>query len=270
MKTIALFSILLSTILYSSILEDKVVSFIDPKEYKINKNLITMLFKDEQKFIINDKIKYFKLFTTLKNNGLLNLNMNKPTKIFIEFELLSNSTKGYKILNDSLNALGYRYFLTYSLDTTDPTKISWIINFKTEYMIDPVILLNDLQQKHCKITNVEKIDKNFWKYSIDFTNSSIDAIKIEKDEKVRFNKPLSDYFIEVNNIKSLYIYSKKLNRWFPHIVFLDDTLKVLNVIKKDKIIKQLKVDVPKQTKYIKITDLYNLINIKRGLTIIVR
>jgi len=269
MKNIVFF-ILVTTTLYSSILQEKIISYIPTKEYQINKNLINMLFRDESKFIINGKIRYLKLFKTLKNNGLLDLNLKKPTKIYIEFNILNNSIKGYKILNDSLNSLGYRYFLTDSLNMQNLKQISWTISFKTEYMLDPVVLLNDLQQKYCKITDIKKVNKSFWIYSIDFSNSLIDAIKIDKNEKVKFNKPLSDYFININDTKSLEIKSKKLNRWFPYIVFFNKDLKIIKTIKKDKITKKIKTIVPDNTKYIKITDLYNLINIKRGLTIILR
>ena len=70
--------------------------------------------------------------------------------------------------------------------------------------------------------------------------------------------------------KSLQIISRNLNNWFPNIVFFDKDLRVLKMIKRDRIYKGLKTEIPDGTIYIKITDMYNLINIKRGLSIIVR
>ena len=95
-------------------------------------------------------------------------------------------------------------------------------------------------------------------------------IKIEKNERVKFHKPLQPYILSVDDVKSLEIRSHNLNNWFPSIVFFDKDLKILDVAKKDKIYRRYKIEVPKNTKYIKIADLYNLINIKRGLTITVR
>jgi hypothetical protein len=88
--------------------------------------------------------------------------------------------------------------------------------------------------------------------------------------KLPFLISLKDYFIMVENAKSIRVISRHLNNWFPYMTFFDKELNVLNVIEMTEIKKSLKVDVPLGTKYIKITDKYNLNNIKRGLSIIVR
>ena len=76
--------------------------------------------------------------------------------------------------------------------------------------------------------------------------------------------------LKISKAKSLQVISRNLNNWFPHIVFFDKDLMVLTVIKKDRVFKGLRVKIPENTRYVKVTDTYNLINIKRGLSIIVR
>lgn len=138
-------------------------------------------------------------------------------------------------------------------------------------MIDPLLLSKELQQKNCKITNVVNQASNHWCYYLDFSEAIIgEAIKIERHEKVKFQKPLQGYIIAVDDVKRLQVISRKLNRWYPLITFFDKDLQVLNVIKKERVYKGFNTKVPVNTKYIKITDLYNLINIKRGLSVIVR
>ena len=270
-KSFIVFCILNLTILNGDILEDKIKNIIGQKDYKIHKNFINLLFKNKSKFIVNDKIKYFNLFKELKGNGLLNLRLNKPQDIVIEFLARNKSMKAYKVLNDTMQLLGYRYFFTKSLDKNENNKLVWKIVLKAEYMLDPVMLLDELQQKNCKVLNIEKRSLNNWYYEIDFDTAILNnSIKIDKNEKVKFQKPLQEYFIMVDNINSLQVISRTLNRWFPYIVFVDKDLKILKVIKKDRYYKGYKIKAPKDTKYIKITDLYNLINIKRGLTVIVR
>jgi predicted RNA-binding protein associated with RNAse of E/G family len=61
-----------------------------------------------------------------------------------------------------------------------------------------------------------------------------------------------------------------LNHWHPYIVFYDKHLNILKIIKKDNIFKTFNTNIPKGTNYIKITDLYMLLNIKRGLSVIIR
>jgi hypothetical protein len=259
------------TVLSSNVLEDKVKNIIGQKEYKTHKRLIKLLFKDEKKFLSNNAIKYYDLFKELQQNGLLNLHLNRPKDITIEFKILNKSIKAYKILNDTLQALGYRYFFTKSMNLEDNKELTWKILFKAEYMLDPVVLLKELRINNCKVIEVVNKDSNHWYYEIDFSNSKLArAIKIEKNEKIKFNKPLRAFLLDVENGKKLQIKSRNLNNWFPHIVFFDNDLKVLKTIKKNRIYKGLNVKIPENTKYIKITDKFNLINIKRGLTIIVR
>ena len=270
-RSFIVFFILSLTILNADILEDKIKNIIGEKNFKIHQNFINLLFKNKSDFIVNDKIKYFNLFKELKNNGLLNLRLNKPQDIMIDFYALNKNMKAYKVLNDAMQSLGYRYFFTKSLDKNDTNQLVWKIALRAEYMLDPVMLLDELQQKNCKVLNIEKKSSNNWHYEIDFDTAILnDTIKIDKNEKIKFQKPLQEYFISVNEISSLQVISRKLNRWFPYIVFFDKDLKVLKVIKKDRFYKGFKTKAPKLTKYIKITDLYNLINIKRGLTVIVR
>ena len=268
---VTLFSILFTTFLSASILKEKVENIIGTNDYKVHNSLIDLLFKDESKFIVNEKIQYYKLFKVLKENGLLDLRLKNPSDIEIEFTSINNNFKSYKILNDTMQVLGFRYFFTKSMSVTEQENFVWNIMFKTEYMLDPVVLLKELRQSGCKVLQVVNHGSNKWSYEIDFRNAElVSALKIDKNEKVRFQKPLRAYMLKVSDVKSLQVISRNLNNWFPHIVFFDKELVVLSTIKKDRVYKGLKIKVPNNTRYIKITDMYNLINIKRGLSIIVR
>lgn len=268
---ISLCSIVFSTLLSASVLKEKVENIIGTNDYKVHKSLIDLLFQDESKYVVNGKIKYYKLFKILQENGLLNLRLTKPSDIKIEFTSTDNSFKSYKILNDTMQVLGYRYFFTNSMSITEDENLIWNIMFKAEYMLDPVVLLNELRDNGCKVLQVINHGSNKWSYKIDFKNSELsNAIKIDKNEKVKFQKPLRAYMLKVDDPKSIQIISRNLNNWFPHIVFFDKDLKVLQTITKNRVYKGLKVKTPNNTRYVKITDKYNLINIKRGLSIIVR
>ena len=268
---VTLFTILLTSFMSASVLKEKVENIIGTNDYKVHKSLIDLLFKNESLYIVNEQIKYYKLFKVLQENGLLNLRLQKPSDIEIEFTSINNNFKSYKILNDTMQVLGYRYFFTKSMSASEEEHLVWNITFKAEYMLDPVVLLKELRQNSCKILEVINYGSNKWSYKIDFKNAELtNAIKIDKNERVKFQKPLRAYMLKVDDAKSLQIISRNLNNWFPNIVFFDKDLKVLNTIKKNRVYKGLKIKVPNNTRYVKITDMYNLINIKRGLSIIVR
>jgi len=265
-----LFFIFIS-LLNGSLLEEKIENIIGLNKYKVHQKLINHLFKNKDKFILNDKINYLRVLKKLRENGLLNLKLDKPSSITLEFKGLNKNKKAFKILNDTMKSIGYRYFFTKLFEINKNQELIWIIEFKAEYMTDPVVLLKELWYKNCKIIEVRNDTNNHWYYEIDFKDSILkEAIKIQKNEKVKFQKPLQEYFIVVNDAKELQLISRKLNRWYPYLVFFDKDLNVLESIKKEKYYKSIKLRLPQSTRYIKITDVYNLINIKRGLTIIVR
>jgi len=266
-----LLTILTSTFLNGSIIHDKVENIIGSRDYQMHKSLIGLLFKNESSFVSHEKIKYNKVFKKLQENGLLNLRLDRPSQIEIEFIGLNKTFKAYKILNDTMQILGYRYFFTKSMSIDHQKNLVWNIVLKVEYILDPVMLIKELRANRCKVTEVKNLGSNKWSYTVDFENAELtNAVKIDKNEKFKFQKPLRPYMLKVTDAKSLQVISRNLNHWLPHIVFFDKDLKVLEVIKKNRIFKGLKVKIPKDTRYIKITDMYNLINIKRGLSIIVR
>jgi hypothetical protein len=119
--------------------------------------------------------------------------------------------------------------------------------------------------------NIEKKNDTYWKYELDVKNSKLkNTIKVDHNEKVVLQKPLQPYFIEINNATKLQIIGRTLNHWFPYIVFYDEHLNVLKTVKKKRVYRGYRTNIPHRTKYIKITDLYTLVNIKRGLSIIVK
>jgi len=271
MFKILVYSFILALTLNATLLEEKVQSIVGNQNFQIHKSLIELLLKDEKKFVHNDKIEYLKLFEVLQQNGLLNLRLNEPTDIKIEFKMIGKNIKAYKILNDTLQSLGFRYFFTSSMSLNTQDELLWNVVFKAEYMLDPVVFIKELRLNNCRVNDLVVKDANNWYYEIEFNDSRLSkAIKIEKNEKVRFQKPLRAFFLQVDDIKELQVISRNLNNWYPHIVFFDKDLQVLGVIKKDREYKGIKTKVPVGTRYVKVTDLYNLINIKRGLTIIVR
>ncbi len=260
-----------TALLNANVINEKVKNLIGENNYVVHKSLINMLFKYESDFKVNDKIQYFKLFKELQQNGLMNLKLDRPRDITIEFKTQDQNIKAYKILNDAMQALGYRYFFTRTMKLDENNQLVWKIVFKAEYMIDPDMLVSELNLNNCKVLNVVNKQNNHWYYEIDFKDAELNsAKKISKFEKVKFTKPLRALFLKVDEPKSLFVLSRNLNNWFPNIVLYDKDLKVLEVFKKDSIHKKFKTKIPNETKYIKIDDLYNLVNIKRGLTVIVR
>lgn len=270
-KKFLVFSFFTLVLVQGSILDDKIENFLGDSEYKKHHKLINILFENEEDFSDGETLKLSKILKVLKQNGLLNLKYDKPKELLVEFSISDSVVKSLKVLNDSLKSLGYYYYFTKKTISNADGSLHWVIKLQAEYAMDPLILSNELKLKEIFVKNITRIDSTHWKYEFDTKNAKMaKAIKIESNEKISFDKPLDNYLIEINNVDTLKIISRKLNRWYPYIVFYDEDLKVLKTIEKRRIYKGIKTSIPDNTTYIKIGDIYNLINIKRGLSIIVQ
>jgi hypothetical protein len=251
----------------------KVENLVGVTQFNTHNNLINVLFANENRFKkTNDNYDYELIFKTLQDNGLLKLNLFAPQDINVVFIVNTNPIKALKILNDTLHAMGYSYYFTKSTTyNKDTNNLRWEIKLNAEYLIDPSLLIKELKLQFCTIIDVQTTNKVSWQYTINMDRAIIsDAIKIGNSEKIVLQKPIRPYLLKVQNATSLRVISKALNHWSPYIVFYDINLNILKIVKEDNRTQRYKTDVPQETAYIKITDIYTLINIKRGLTIILK
>ncbi len=258
--------------LNATVLQDKVENLIGQKDFKLHKNLIALIFKDESKFFLaNERLNYSLILKELKQNGLLNLKFPEPREIEVEFHTSNDPVKSLKILNDTLKALGYYYYFTKNTQYKENGVLIWTIKLKTEFAIDPLVFVNEILKNDCKIVEINKEENSKWIYKIDTNFANIaESIFIDSNELIKLQKPLRPYFIKINGNGVLKVMSTSLNHWYPYIVFYDEHLNVLNIIKKDQFTRRVSLAIPSQTKYIKITDLYTLDNIKRGLNVMIK
>ena len=270
-KIVFISSILIFSLKANTLLLNKIENLIGTQSFNTHKNLITLIFKNEEDFSIGKNLNYIEILNKLKENGLLKLRLPKPKEILVEFRTNHDPIKSLKILNDTLKSLGYYYFFTKKTKYNGKGDLYWSIKLKTRAVIDPLILAIELKNHNSQIINITKKENDNWEFIIDTLYSDIkDALFIDKNEKVSFKKPLKPYLIKINKATKLEVLSKKLNNWYPHIVFYDQHLNILRVIKEDFLTKQLSIKIPKNSTYIKVTDLYTLINIKRGLIISIK
>jgi len=265
-----LLSILFSIYLQANDLHVNIKNFIGEENYQRHSFLIKRLFLDKNDFYTNEKLKYKKIFEILDKNGLMDLKFKKPMKIELEFESISSSIQTIKMIKDVLSSLGYSYYFTNYLEKKDD-KLIWQINFKSESMLNPFILISQLEELNVDFINVKKISATKWKYEIDLNYANIaNTILIQNNEKLILKKPHKPYLIKVNDVSNLKVVSRRLNTWYPYISFYDKDLKPLSILHKKKVFKTLITNITPGTKYIGISDTYTLLNIKRGLTVIVR
>lgn len=263
-KLILIISLYISS--YASV-NDAVLNLIGNADYNTHRNLINHIFRNSNNFYKNGQIDYTKISQELSNNGILKLNLGSVQNLEVTFYFNSNPKKSMKNISDILRVLGYQDFITQGEVVVD-NQLKWTIKLKTAAAISPLRLSQELQGVNCNIVDIKREGNYKWNYYIDSSNSTIyKAEDLINTNQLSLRKPLKPYIVQVANISSITINPNAGNSWYPSIIFYDNDFNVIEIVEKDSLYKSLKLDVPNNTKYIKIDDFYSLTNLKYGLNI---
>ncbi|MBE0491613.1 MAG: hypothetical protein IBX44_05135 [Sulfurospirillum sp.] len=262
-------SLLLScATLFALSIDEKIKSFIGKEKFYIQKNLIHILFEQQSQYYLDaNQTHDLKILQTLKENGLLKLFHNTPVQMRLHFETSSDKALIFmRAINESLEALGYSYFLSEEIQKND-AYFSWSIALETEHLVDPILFAKELAAKGCNIIEIAREQELHWRYKIDSANIHIQAEVFPSHSTINLKKPIKDYWIDVSGMKSISLQSRLADRWYPNIVMYDNNLKMLHFYRYDTQQNTLKFTIPDTVKYIKIGDTFTLENIKRGLSV---
>lgn len=259
----ALFPLLLSATSF----DKKIESYLGKKDFFIQKNLINILFIDEARYLKDDNsTNDVAILTRLKKSGLLKLFYSKPIEMEVSFKTKGSPLIFMRVVNESLEALGYSYFITQEVHK-EPSEFTWKISLATEHIIDPVLLANEFHLRGCDIIDIIKESQSRWVYNIDSSHIKIRALKLETNTTIKLQKPIRDYWIDVSEAAKISIRSKLADRWFPNVVFYDKSLHVISYYTQGDVKNFVKLKVPTDARYVKVGDVYTLDNIKRGLSL---
>jgi len=248
-------------------LEKQIFQLIDATQYSKHKRLIETIFADETPFFIDEHIDTIKLIETLKENGLLKLYHDAPLMNRVTFTTGGNAQFFVKLLRDTLQSIGYyRYFTRKAV--RENSTFFWEIEFMSEYSIDPIVLQKALEKRNCSITTIERIDSSTWHYTIDITNAHLDLQKLQPHEPLELRKSLNAYWIDVSLGEKLTIQTLRGDSWFPDVALFDHKMHLLKSYKNEEKVSELVMYLPKETHYIKISDIFNQTNIKHGLKLL--
>ncbi|WP_418187063.1 hypothetical protein [Aliarcobacter lanthieri] len=236
-------------------------------EYNTHRNLVNRLFQNQNEFYTNGRLDYTKVSQTLQNNNLLKLNLGGTQNIDVTFIFNSSPKKSFRNINDILKAIGQQNFITTNQVSLD-NQLKWSIKVQTAAAINPLRLSRELQSVNCQIIDIKKEGNNKWSYYIDSSKSSIyKAEDLVTKASTTLRKPIKPYILEISNTDRLSISSNNGSNWYPSITFYDNDFSVIEVFEDSTLHKNLQVDVPNDTKFVKIDDFYALTNIRNGLTV---
>ena len=149
----------------------------------------------------------------------------------------------------------------------NPSEFIWSIELTSEYAIDPTILRKELNKRGCDIVDISSNTPASWSYQIDMKNAHLNVLKLRSTDIINLERSIYEKWLDVSAIKKIVVSSNYGNSWYPYISFYDRSLRILKVNKIDNKTTRLSVQIPADTVYIKLADLYTLKNIRNGLNI---
>ncbi len=245
----------------------KVKTFISEDSFINNKDFIKLIFSPQEGYYRQEKVDVVKVIQTLKENGLLNLFFEKPQELKLSFKTNGSPLFFVKIMGDTLRNIGYYRYITKESNLNN-SEFMWMISLKAEYATDPLILQQELNKSGCSIVDVDRVEPNVWKYSIDMSGGYLNVPKLKSTQEFKLKRSLYAHWLNVSEIQNLKIKSSIRDRWYPKIVYFDKYLHLLKVIKKDQKTRTLFLEIPKYAEYIKISDIYTLKNVKDTLVLV--
>lgn len=255
-----------STLMQDDPVTAKIKSFLDPKTYNDNEDFIKVIFDPKSVYYTKDRVDAVKVVQTLKENGLLKLFFKSPQEFTLHFKTNGSPIFFVKIMDDVLRSIGYYRYVTSGAHLNE-AEFSWSINLTSEYMTDPMILQTALNKSGCEIIDINKESTTEWSYVIDIGHGELNVASLKSGKKIELKRSLYAHWFDISKIRGLNIRSSRRNRWYPDISYYDSSLHLLKLLTRDKVYKKISLAMPKNAKYIKISDLYTLKNIRDGLTL---
>ena len=245
----------------------EIENIVGKNTYIANKKIIKTLFKQQNQFYTKGHLDYAKVLNVLKNNHLLNVKISRSTAINLSFATRQRHPVAFiKLIKSTLNELGYSRIDIQKV-IQDGSGFMYKVVVYSDSAPDPIMIVDSFAKKNASVVKIKRYSISSWRYFVDLSHLDLVYKNLPYKKKIRLPKPLEPYWIDVSNVKVLVINSANTNRWHPKIVFYDRFLNIVNNISKDIKSYNIRLEVPRNASYMKVSDLYTLDNINRGLTI---
>ena len=245
-------------------LEEKIINLLEKPTYQTHRRFIQVLFKKREKFLIDGDPNAIKIIETLLDNGLFKLRYNKPVNMTLIFSIqrVDNLLLSIKSIKESLNALGYNFFVIDKAQYTGPNAFRWVITFKTDINVNPILFNKELGKRGISIKSIFRNDTTKWFYQLEVKDARImNAKRLRLDTLTNISKKGNEVFLKIpdkatDGFSYVSIKNHSKSSWYPYVVFYDKKLNILNIFEDKEITVDLKLSIPPEAYYIKLSDVY--------------
>lgn len=257
----------LVSVLYADVMEDSIRNFIGDDIYRVNQNFIQRIFQDRQKFYEDGYLNYKKILETLKNNGLLKLKFDSPKEVNIVFYSPTSPIFLLRTVNSVLASMGYSYFEVKRAEYEDGFS-TIVFGFMGEYMIDPLIMIDEMNKRGYIFDRVRKLNAQAWQYDVTLIDSKIgNAYGIDIGDSLDLKEVGGEYWLQTPDISGNINIVAKSNDWQPKIVFFDKNLQIIDILKKKSSVKNITFNILRNVRFILVSDVRNPVAIKNGIRV---
>ena len=252
--------------LHASSLEKTIIQFMGEASYQSQRNLVRILFANEGRYMNAQTPNTLEILKTLKENGLLRLIYPEARLVELSFHAKENPLLFIRIVNESLQAMGYTFYLTQKMEKNSEGVV-WVIVMNTQHVVDPVLLSRQIEVRGGSIQAIAKDTQGQWRYEIDLKEARAKVEPHPLMVTVPLGNPINPYWVNVSEADRMTLRAHAADRWFPRIAFFDKTLQLIEEVQEENSRAQLRLSVPENAVYARIEDRYTLDNIKRGLSL---
>ena len=260
----SLLLMLAALIVQAQTLQEQVAKMMDPAVYQSHRKLVALLFENEEAFSTPKGYDLGAVAKVLENNGLLTLDLPKKERVTLQFECDGNPIFCMKLIRDVLHERGYRRALTQEA-SFDGERFVWSLALSSRRIPDPRLFAERFAKRGVWTNEIVRESELVWRYGLGIDGARIAARLIEPGTSQKLVRPVRPAWIDVSRVRSLTLRELPGSHWYPDVAVYDKMLHLLSVKQSDTRTRYLRVRLPEESAYVKITDRFTLENIKSGL-----
>lgn len=257
--------LLLAVAVFADSARERAASLLDENTYGSHKKLIALLFEKDGEFRDGSGYDMVKIAAVLEENGLLHLNLPTFATVEIAFEYGGENPLFFmKSVDETLRSIGFSSFMTRSAKL-DKSGFVWSVAIKTDSLPDPVLIAKRFGRTGARVTDIERLDDTRWRYRVDMRGARVDALEISAGDVRKVVRPVRPVWVDVSKVGRLTIRELPGSHWYADVVVYDKMLRILSVRQNDTRTRYMRLKLPSDAVYVKISDRFTLENLRSGV-----
>ncbi len=236
-----------------------------PEAYESHRKLIALLFENEGAYCHNGVCDAAKIVRTLQENGLLETALPGRQEVVLTMECAGEHPLFFmKAVGDTLQGMGIAGALTKEAQMGEEG-FRWSLAYRAKSVPDPVKFCERLERRGIAPLAIERLDDAHWRYRLDMRNARLEALALKSGEVRKVVRPVRPVWLDVVHVSRLSIRELPGSHWYADVVVYDKMLHILSMRQNDTRTRYLRLRLPEEAAYVKISDRFTLENIRSGL-----